>query len=1024
MDTDREKESAGGELAPGPEGFSARTRNIPLLRRIPGALQMLKEACREFTPIRRSIYVDRRPKPLTEDEIYVCNCLRSSTATPDQLQDSSLSFDCKEKCINRKICTECEVRACPCGDLCNNRQFQLQQDRCVYPFRAGAKGWGLKAGEHIPAGCFVLQYLGEIFSIKSTAGQQRLTQFASKTCTYLMRISSKEVIDPSAKGNIARFINHSCEPNCITQKWHVLGEIAVGIFSTKDLHPGDELTFDYKFDVYRTPFMVCLCGAQNCKGFLGLLEPDHTKTDEVEQKSELLCEICKVNSASDDELVVCEGCGAGFHSGCLHLFTPSSDRWLCNDCTKELTVSAPAPTTTSLRGPRPLNAEGDAQETLRSRKRQLFNESCAAAISQFNADFDRSDLREAFCRPSFNEELNRPGEMITTKASLSAVELAVFRAHIIRFTSISDMRVFWNASDTSYRSPFTKSVELTVIGTQSHTSVAARLVRLVEVAVKKLKDSSGFLEASFRLPAIFLRRVLGEHCQALRALEKEFGVRISFNRSHLTEEVYPIYFISLMAIKGQAEGVRAAHETIKSQASQLIVRRRYMSRADVRLISSRIATVRRDIYPVEIRYSRDNALRDINHPFYTIYYKDKEVVLIGTAEEVSLADQKLNHMIESSRPRGDNIFSLNYLIPVCSKSQLVSIKSRVERKHPGSKMIVYDPLHPRKNVSLTLCASYRDFDAFFAEVRHQLDSQRLYHGLFDGYQRQMLYQMSKYFFKYLQNYKQTRSIVFMKAWDSITAEFDEHAPSRPSAYSLLVEKIVLDPEFQFYFIRVNRLHNTAGLTALGLTRRDYLAVIKATLSRKQDKDLSGLKSIFPLVPADYAAVLSSLAWGSAGSMRSASAPERGMAQHSDTSLELNAYENKRAKCSVGSELEDANILPTRDLAAGAEITSLHQRDSGSSPEVSIHYRENSAQRQPFKRIEKTPVMPERVQRRKKSWSSSSSSISESAEVNAPRHSRLRRKSRRSRHSNSGYQWPERSTGDSSKKHSLHFGSRH
>ena len=50
-----------------------------------------------------------------------------------------------------------------------------------------------------------------------------------------MRISSKEVIDPTYKGNMARFINHSCAPNCITEKWHVLGETCVGIFSVRDI---------------------------------------------------------------------------------------------------------------------------------------------------------------------------------------------------------------------------------------------------------------------------------------------------------------------------------------------------------------------------------------------------------------------------------------------------------------------------------------------------------------------------------------------------------------------------------------------------------------------------------------------------------------------------------------------------------------------------------------------------------------------------------------------------------------------
>lgn len=68
-----------------------------------------------------------------------------------------------------------------------------------------------------------------------------------------MRISTKEMIDPTFKGNMARFINHSCDPNCIIEKWHVLGEICVGVFSIKDIKEDEELTFDYKFDALKTP---------------------------------------------------------------------------------------------------------------------------------------------------------------------------------------------------------------------------------------------------------------------------------------------------------------------------------------------------------------------------------------------------------------------------------------------------------------------------------------------------------------------------------------------------------------------------------------------------------------------------------------------------------------------------------------------------------------------------------------------------------------------------------------------------
>ena len=111
--------------------------------------------------------------------------------------------------------------------------------------RTTFKGWGLAAGEFIPKGSFVMQYVGEIFNVYSEVGQERIKKYKKSTCTYLMRIDNNEVIDPTNSGNIARFINHSCDPNCQTIKWQVLDEVQVGIFAIKDIAEDEELTFDY-----------------------------------------------------------------------------------------------------------------------------------------------------------------------------------------------------------------------------------------------------------------------------------------------------------------------------------------------------------------------------------------------------------------------------------------------------------------------------------------------------------------------------------------------------------------------------------------------------------------------------------------------------------------------------------------------------------------------------------------------------------------------------------------------------------
>ena len=64
-----------------------------------------------------------------------------------------------------------------------------------------------------------------------------------------MEVSNNQIIDARLKGNLSRFINSSCHPNCETQKWQdaSTGETRVGICAVKDIAAGEELTYDYNF---------------------------------------------------------------------------------------------------------------------------------------------------------------------------------------------------------------------------------------------------------------------------------------------------------------------------------------------------------------------------------------------------------------------------------------------------------------------------------------------------------------------------------------------------------------------------------------------------------------------------------------------------------------------------------------------------------------------------------------------------------------------------------------------------------
>jgi histone-lysine N-methyltransferase SETD2/UMP-CMP kinase len=195
----------------------------------------------------------------------------------------------------------------------------MHQNAYVYPVKTSFKGWGLCAGEPITKGTFIMQYVGEVFYEDSDLGKKRQEMYKNSTCTYMMRTENGEVIDPTFSGSIARFINHSCDPNCVTRKWTVEKETMVGIFARKDIVEDEELSFDYQFDSFRTPFSKCYCGTTKCKGYLGLgiYEDSDSDVDEKRNANSPNCQICNKMIMSKNELLLCKGiCHSVFHLEC------------------------------------------------------------------------------------------------------------------------------------------------------------------------------------------------------------------------------------------------------------------------------------------------------------------------------------------------------------------------------------------------------------------------------------------------------------------------------------------------------------------------------------------------------------------------------------------------------------------------------------------------------------------------------------------------------------------------------------
>lgn len=178
-----------------------------------------------------------------------------------RIDNFELSKICHE---NSRCCYECDDN-CNGKDNCNNKRIQRNQWKNVVKRDSGnkKKGFGLFLEEGCRKDDFIIEYTGKV---TKTIGRK-----------YSMKIKPPEsirkektvYIDAKIDGGLAKYINHSCNPNCKPFQWYVEGLPRMCFFAKRDIEKGAELTFDYQWaNVMGKKSTKCLCGEENCRGYI------------------------------------------------------------------------------------------------------------------------------------------------------------------------------------------------------------------------------------------------------------------------------------------------------------------------------------------------------------------------------------------------------------------------------------------------------------------------------------------------------------------------------------------------------------------------------------------------------------------------------------------------------------------------------------------------------------------------------------------------------------------------------------
>ncbi|GMH10850.1 hypothetical protein Nepgr_012691 [Nepenthes gracilis] len=153
------------------------------------------------------------------------------------------------------------------------RYKQTKRWKHLVVCNSGIHALGLYTPHFIPRGAMVVEYVGEIVGLRVADKREREYQsgrtLQCKSACYFFRIDKEHIIDATCKGGIARFVNHSCLPNCVAKIISIRNEKKVVFLAERDIYPGEEITYDYHFNHEDEGKKIpCFCNSRSCRRYL------------------------------------------------------------------------------------------------------------------------------------------------------------------------------------------------------------------------------------------------------------------------------------------------------------------------------------------------------------------------------------------------------------------------------------------------------------------------------------------------------------------------------------------------------------------------------------------------------------------------------------------------------------------------------------------------------------------------------------------------------------------------------------
>ena len=359
-------------------------------------------------------------------------------------------------------------------------------------------------------------------------------------------------------------------------------------------------------------------------------------------------------------------------------------------------------------------------KSLREEVERMWNDFIRSDNSLMNQLRMKHDQTTAHIPPH-----SRPSFKPTTSTAPFNINERVFnmviKNHVDDIECLEFLQIFWDR-------PWGSNVSVRIIGTQNQFAQICQMVQLCTNKVYKIHTKHRIDETleqfeiqKIPLPKNFLRKLVGYQEKALQyfRLSQKYDVDFYFNEKLLVDDVFPMDDLTHLRIYGKKSDVLEVSQILLNKLECIKMKSILTQKVDCNLVMDNVKEIKSLVDPCEVRIKPNERMwKDLRHPFLYLPNYLREIILIGTADEIRVAERKLQGFLRQKR-QGENYLvneQLSFLLPIFMRDFIDKIKLSVRKKYPTLQIYHHLPSFPRKHLTVSMIGPW----SVILEAKHML----------------------------------------------------------------------------------------------------------------------------------------------------------------------------------------------------------------------------------------------------------------------------------------------------------------